>query len=781
MRFTAWTFSLILTASGLSWAQQAPALQISPQLSVRSLPEDDMTIFLSGDQMNLTEAGRLRIHGDAQVRRMDSVVKGDQIDYDRNTSEVRVRGNGLIMREGSIAYSPDFTYNLNAETGEMNSPRFFLGTTGGSGVAEQAQILSREHTRLSSVVYSGCPCPEPAWYIKSPNLDLYSSKNEGVAKHGVLYFKNVPLLYSPYLSFPLRKERKSGFLMPTYGVSTRSGVDITLPYYLNLAPNFDATLTPRLLVKRGLMLGSEFRYLGPSYSGELSGTYLAKDRERDFKRWFLMGQFRQNLGAGFSWNADLRRASDDDYFRDFSSFGLNDATVQDLASTVGLNWGASKYVHASVQAYKYQTLQDATTSYRTPQYDRLPQFNVNAQRYDWHGVDVISENTATRFKMPFYSGRYSVFDRWRHQRRVPDGSRLSSYTTIAYPVVRSGWQITPKLGLHMSQYQTQWYTGDLPHFGHRPSNQSRVLPIFSLDSGMTFERNTTLFGNDSIQTLEPRAYYLYVPYRDQSQIPIYDTSLASFNFAQVFSENIYSGGWDRISDANQLTLGLATRWLDADTGFERLVLQAAQRLYFSDQQVTLNENKRRTSTRSDYLVGANAALTNTFSVNFDAQFNPSDRQRNRMSAGVRWRPQRLATLSANYRYERDPLAVLDRDYRPLAEDDQGKESLSLTAQWPLTNKLYAVGRYDYSLQESRSTQSILGLEYKGDCCWVGRVVVQRYAISAKDTNQAIFFQLELSGLGGIGNDPMRLLQDRVVGYQPVTTSVPEKTTFERYE
>lgn len=782
MRITVWVLSLWVAGTSLVGAagpdNARPALQLSPQLTARPMPEEDMSVYLIGDQMNATEEGKLRIQGHAQVRRIDSVVKGDQIDYDRNTSEVVVSGNGLIMRDGTIARSPGFRYNLDAETGTMSAPHFWLGNAGGTGQAAEASILSRNHTRLQSVVYSGCPCPEPAWYIKAPTLDLYSAENEGVAKHGVLYFKGVPLLYSPYLSFPLRKERKSGFLMPTYGMTTRSGLDISLPYYLNLAPNFDATLTPRLLWKRGMMLGGEFRYLGNGYSGELSGTYLAKDKELDRKRWFGAATFRQTLAPSLTWDADLRKVSDDDYFRDFSSFGIDDATLQDLSSTVGVNWGASKYVSSSVRAYKYQTLQDATAGYRTPQYDRLPEFRVDARHYDWGGFDVTSENTATRFHMPFYSGRHSVFDRWRGERRAPDGSRLTSYTTVAYPVVKAGWYVTPKMGMHLSQYDTRWHTTDLPQYINRPTQAGRALPIFSLDSGMTFERDTTLFGNSSIQTLEPRAYYLYVPYRDQNDLPIFDTDISSFNFAQAFSENIYSGGWDRIANANQLSLGLTTRWMDADTGFERVVLQAAQRLYFEDQRVTLSERRARTDTRSDYLVGAYAALTNTFSVNFDAQFRSESGERNRMTTGVRWRPQRLATLAANYRYERDPDVVR---YQYFSGEDKTKESVSLTAQWPLSNKLYGIGRFDYSLNESRSTQSILGLEYKGDCCWVGRMVVQRYAISAKETNQAIFFQLELSGLGGIGNDPMRLLRDRVVGYEPVTTPIPEKSTFERYE
>lgn len=785
MRVAAWYIVLMMTGMGVAQAQSSvrPSLKTSPGLQVRKLQEEDMAVYLIGDQMKTLEDGTMRLEGGAQVRRIDSVVKGDRIDYQEKTGQMEVRGNGLIMRDGALVRSPEFDYNLDADTGRMTNPEFWLGATGGSGTATQADILSSNHMRLSDVNYSGCPCPEPAWYIKSPKVDLYSKENEGVARNGVLYFKGVPLLYSPYLTFPLRKERKSGFLLPTYGMTTRGGLDLSVPYYLNLAPNYDATLTPRFMSKRGPMLGGEFRYLGDGFSGELTGNYLPDDKELGYKRWMFMGQYRQSLPANLYLNADIRRVSDDDYFRDFSSFGLNDSTIQDLASTVTLGWGGSKYFRSHVSATRYQTLQDSSTGYRQPQYDKLPEWYLGASRYNWGGFDVVSDNYATRFRMPFYSGNLNEFDNMRYTRQAPDGSRFSSYTTVAYPVIRPGWYITPKAGVHMSQYQTDWYVGDpnMAKFDGRSRTQSRVLPILSVDSGMTFERDTTLFGNDSIQTLEPRVYYLYVPYRDQSSLPLYDTSLASFNFAQAFSENIFSGGWDRISNANQITVGLTSRWLDADTGFERLVLQGAQRLYFDKQTVTLGDEKARTSTRSDYLVGASAALTNTFSVNFDAQFNPDEKRRNRLASGVRWRPKRLATLGVNYRYERDPRQVVDPTFTPGDEDHRGKEYVSMTGQWPLSNKLYAVGRYDYSIQESRGTQTVMGLEYKGDCCWAARVVMQRYAVSARETNKAIYFQLELSGLGGIGNDPIKMLRDRVIGYESVSDPVQEKMIHERYE
>lgn len=762
--------------------QPAGDLQISSKLRTHVLEEDQMSAFLIADDIRSDQEGRVVLEGNAEVRRIDSVVKGDRIDYVRSTGQLQVRGNGLIMRDASIIKAPAIDYNIDAETGQLSEPSFWLGETGGAGNAERADIFSDDHMRLTQVTYTGCPCPDPAWYIKSRQVDLHVADNEGIARHGTLYFKNVPILYSPYLSFPIRKERKSGFLLPTYGTSTAGGVEFSVPYYFNLAPNYDLTLTPRIMAKRGAQLGAEFRYLGQTYAGEMQGTYLHDDRQAGRDRWYYGWQHNQALGGGLHASFDIRRVSDDDYFRDFSSLGLNEATNTWLPSTAALSWWGSQYVGGTLSVHKYQTLQDRTSTYLTPQYDKLPELYVRGARYDWGGFDVVSENYATRFVMPFYSGTLSEFDWYRDHRIAPNGNRFTSYTSVAYPIVRAGWYVTPKVGMHLSQYSVDWFEDELVQYRGRNSTQSRALPIMSIDSGMTFERDTTLFGNAAIQTLEPRLYYLYVPYRDQDDLPVFDTAYADFSFSQAFSENIFSGGWDRIADANQLTVGLTSRWLDADSGFERLSLSVAQRIYFRDQLVTLwPGEKPRTRTKSDYLLGANAALTDKFSVRFDAQFNPDSRDRNRMTAGVRWEPKRLATLSAWYRYQRDPRQVYDPTLQVRPEDDQGREQATLAGQWPLTRNWYALGRYDYSIKESRSTQSILGVEYKGDCCWSARVVLQRYAVARDEANTAVFFQLELAGLGGIGSDPMGMISERIAGYQTINPPIPEKTVFERYQ
>src|SRR5690606_34604012 len=285
----------------------ATDLEISSKLQTHVLAEDQMSAFLIADDIHSDEEGRVVLSGNAEVRRMDTVVKGDQIDYQQSTGQLRVRGNGLLMRAANFIQAPEFDYNVDAETGEVTGADFWLGATGGAGYAERADIFSTDHMRLNQVTYTGCPCPDPAWYIKSRQVDLHFEDNEGIARHGTLYFKNVPILYSPYLSFPIRRERKSGFLLPTYGTSTAGGMEFSVPYYFNLAPNYDLTLTPRILAKRGVQLGAEFRYLGRSYEGAMQGTYLNSDREADRDRWYYGLQHNHALGGGLHASFDVRR------------------------------------------------------------------------------------------------------------------------------------------------------------------------------------------------------------------------------------------------------------------------------------------------------------------------------------------------------------------------------------------------------------------------------------------------------------------------------------------
>ncbi|AUT46115.1 LPS-assembly protein LptD [Achromobacter sp. AONIH1] len=765
------------TAASATPAASAPVLRTSPGLRLHSLPDGNIPAYLEADSIDGDPDSDLTLTGNAQVRRIDGVIKGDRINYRKDSGEVDVEGSARMMRDGTLVTGPRAKFNVDKYTGEIEKPNFWMGATGGFAVAEHADIFSKSQMRLHTVTYSGCNCEKPSWYIKATTVDVDFDENEGVARNGVLYFKDVPILASPYMTFPVKKERKSGFLVPTYGTTSQGGLDISIPYYFNLAPNYDLTLQPRYFSKRGTQLGGEFRYMGWAYNGTLVGTYLPNDQIRDRDRWMFRWTHQQVLGNGFYTDWDYAKVSDNNYFRDISQLGLNQASTTYLPQRGRVGW-SSNYWSTYVQVYKYQTLQDPDAPL-IPPYDKVPELYLRGARYDWGGFDVDWTSTAVRFRQPLVSSvRYG-----------PDGDRLQSYPTISYPIVRPGWFIVPKAGVNFTQYQTNWYRTDwpgMPGSSNFPRGASRTVPIFSVDAGLVFDRETTLFGKSSIQTLEPRLYYLRVPYRDQSRLPVFDTSLADFSFSQAFEENTYTGGWDRIANADQVTAALTTRWLDANTGFERLSLSAAQRIYFENQKVTLPNETPRSNVRSDFLVAASAALTDTLSTDLAAQYNPYDNRWSRALVSTRWSPQRLTTVALSYRYQRDPQPGVY--YQP-----QGQNQVSLAVQWPFTKRWYGVGRVDYSLRSGpsstvanlndspRVTQAIAGLEYKGDCCWVGRVVYQRYAVSAKDANSAVFFQLELTGLGSLGTDPMTLLNRSIPGYSRITPPVPNGTTFERYE
>ena len=768
-----------LTADGLLM----PGLKVSPRLS-QGMPSDKtMPMFIEAAELHGDSQNNLKMKGASVVRRQDGVLKANIIDYNKGTGVMDAQINARLIRDGNVISGTGILYKADDGTATVDQPNFWLDN-GGAGVGSWADVYNKNQMSLTDVTYSGCPCPQPSWYIETEKLDLDFLENEGVARNGVLYFKDVPILASPYLSFPLKKERKSGFLLPTFGATSKTGVDYTQPYYFNIAPNMDMTAQLRAMSKRGLQIGDEFRYMGERYSGMMAGTYLNRDIQTGTDRWMYTANHFQSLGKGFFAGYNVSGVSDDNYFNDFATIAVNQSTTTYLPRMAGAGW-ANEFWQTSAQVQTYQTLRPPGTAV-APIYNKVPELMANGARFDLSGFDIQSQNTITRFEMPL-DNRFA-YGPGGSLRYKPDGSRAASYSSIAYPIVRPGWYITPKVALSAMQYQTDWY-GLENWYGYGQASNSRVLPIMSVDSGMTFDRETTFFGKPATQTLEPRAYYLRVPYRDQSQFPVYDTTLADFNFSQAFQENIYAGGWDRIANANQATVALTTRWMDQDTGFERFSFGVAQRFYFEDQQVTLPFEVPRTNTKSEFLIGTSAALTDKLSTSAIFQYNPYANQWDRSQIIARRRPQRLALMSLSYRYQINPPALAL--YQP-----QGQNQVSGAFQWPIAKKWYTVGRVDYSFNhiEAQSiidptrtvampkvTQGVLGVEYKGDCCWSSRVVFQRYVVSVDQTNSAVFFQLELGGIGNLGQNPMGIIGRAIPGYESVTPAVPGVSKFERYE
>jgi LPS-assembly protein len=732
------------TSSAADGELLVPGLKLAPGLITAPPPTaDQQRTFLEADQIDGETDSSTRLRGNGEWRRGGTVLKGDLIDYRQVEDEIEATGRVRLLRDGNLVTGPSLKLNLSTGEGTFDQPKFYLGTNGASGTARTMQFRSNRRVRLEDTIYTGCDCATPAWELRAKRVDLDYEKGEGVGYNGVIYFKDVPILASPIMSFPINDDRKSGFLVPTFGINSKNGIDSMVPYYFNIAPNRDATLYTRLMSKRGLQLAGDFRYLEPNYRGELRGEYLANDNRFGSDRYFFSSKHSQDLGNGFGLNWNYNRASDDQYFRDFSATALGQASAVTLEQSATVTWG-SEYWSGYARTLGYQTLQDPKSPIAPP-YDRR-QLHLEGARYDWGGFDLRMESDVSRFTHP----------------SNVDGSRAYAYPTISYPMVRPGGFIIPKVGVHMTQYQVDSFSGN-QSFG-----QSRVVPIMSVDSGLVFERETTVFKAPVTQTLEPRLFYLRVPYRNQDRLPLFDTDLADFNFAQVFSENLFSG-WDRIADANQLTAALTSRWLDPKSGVERARVMAAQRVYFSDQRVSFPGQEARTDGRSDFLFSVYGALTQSLSAEATVQYNTQIDRLARTIVTTRWQPARLSTVAVSVRQQRQAVSRL------------AQEQVDVAFQWPLSRQWFGVGRVDYSFQDNRIIEMLAGLEYKSDCCWALRVVGQRYAVAKDEATTALFLQLELTGLSRIGSSPFEALRRGVPGYQTINPSAPAGSVFERYE
>ncbi|HEX9194646.1 MAG TPA: LPS assembly protein LptD, partial [Azonexus sp.] len=537
-------------------------------------------------------------------------------------------------------------------------------------------------------------------------------------------------------------------LHPFFATSTRDGVDITTPYYWNIAPNYDATLYPRYMSKRGLQLGAEARYLDFNYLGRSLVEYMPYDQLADRERYAYIVQHQQNLGQGFSATVNYNRVSDNLYWQDTSSRLLQTSQVQ-LPQQFILGYVPLPGLQTNLQVQRFQTLQTDPQNPVAVPYYLEPQINLVGFKPDLLFTDLT------------VIGQYSRFS---HATRV-QGDRMVLYPQLSLPIVHPAYFVIPKIGVSATQYGLSNLTDP-----NQASSISRVLPTFSIDSSLIFERETSLLDKAFIQTLEPRLYYVYIPYKNQSNIPIFDTAQADFNFAQIFSENRYSG-YDRINDANQLTAAVATRFLDSATGTERFKAMVGQRYYFNPSLVDINYTPIGTPIvpignqqqgYSNVLAAATGLILPKTYADVAWDYNYRDGYSDRIAAGLRYQPELAKVISAGYRYTRDPNFNITQ-----------VNQIDITGQWPLTSRLYAVGRYNWSFLGKQTVsdlspggqllEAIAGFEYNAGC-WAARVVGQRLAALSGSPNTTLFLQLELTDFGSVGSNPISLLRRSIPGY-----------------
>ncbi|MEO8038036.1 MAG: LPS-assembly protein LptD [Betaproteobacteria bacterium] len=729
-RFPRWVAAAILVAPLLVHAQELGLkLRLQQNLLVTPAVDDgeETPLFLEADNVSGTQGVRLDANGDVRIRERGRTIIADHLHYTVQDEQITATGNVRLDRLGDVIESDKLFLDMKNDQGYAESPEYYFKAFRARGKAAKLIIDSRTQYRAEDGTYSTCEVPEKDWYLRVGKLKLDRGKDKGTARNARLVFKGWPVLYTPYLDFPLSNARKTGFLAPTYGTTGKSGFEFTLPFYLNLAPNYDLTVAPRVLAKRGVLVNNEFRYITPNLSGLLNAEYLESDRERQGEsRYALAFRHNQNFMPGLSGYLNVQKVSDDQYFVDLSN-RISVTSLRTLPREGSLSYSRGWWT-TTARTQSFQTLQDPNAPI-TPPYARLPQLTASALRPDIKGFDLGFQAEYVSFSHP----------------TLVAGQRTILYPSVSYPLQTSFVTVVPKLGLHYTNYSLDGTTGI--------TNATRTLPIFSLDSSVTFERNTNFFSRAFVQTLEPRMYYVYIPYRNQDQLPVFDTAIADFNLAQIFTENQFVGG-DRINDANQLTTAISSRLITPEDGQERLRMTLAQRFFFKGQQVTLPNVDARTQSRSDVLAALNGRMSEAWYTDFAINYDLSQNRHDRTTLAFRYNPEPGRVFNIGYRFNRDSF-----------------EQADISAQWPINDKWSGVGRFAYSLRDARTVATIAGVEYNAGC-WAARFVVQQFVTLTQDSVRALFFQIEFNGLSKLGSNPIEILRQNVGGYQRLN-AVPQ--------
>lgn len=690
------------------------------------------TTEISADAATLVEHGVSTLTGAVEVTRDGQSLRADVLRYSDDEQWLEARDHATYWSNELFWSGARAHWDLATDIGTLQSGDFRLPQLHGRGSAAEAIRDTRgAKTLLRDVAYTTCPIGEEAWRLDAAKLTLDHAAEWGVARDVVVHVGRVPVFYSPYLSFPLSDRRKSGFLWPIFGTSSTSGTELGIPYYWNIAPERDATLTPRYFDKRGAMLGAEYRYLMRTGEGRLNVEWLPNDdAHNDDDRSFLSFSHRQRfLDDTLSTYLLYNRVSDREYFEDFGNEpGITSQRFLERLAEVTY---VRPYWYAIGRVQSYQTV-DRTLPGAARPYERLPQLLVFAQLPG--GGD-----NRLNFRI---LGEGVYFDR-------PDsivGTRVDLRPSISLPLRNPSAFLTPTLTLRYTQYLVE----NAPGLEDDPN---RVVPVASVDSGLFFDRDLQLGRGRYLQTLEPRLFYLYVPYRRQDELPVFDTGQYDFTFDQLFREDRFSGP-DRVSDANQVALAVTSRLLDRAGGRERLRASIGQIYYFDTPDVTLPGSLPARDHESDLIAEVTGRPLRDLRARASLLWDPNNDGTSRATLGLRYQPAPDRVINADYRVR--------KDIRGLGNTDVEQTDFSL--RWPVTRNLGVVARWVYSLRNGEHLDAFGGVEYEG-CCWGIRAVARRFLGAANgEYENGFFVQFELKGLAGIGTGADTFLERNLPGY-----------------
>ena len=699
------------------YVSSCPVLAPSFWPELRSLPPE--VIEIEADEIEAIRGELVRARGEvrlfAEGRRLDA----EAIDYRIPDQTVEALGRTRLFDGDFLVQAESGRYQIDDELGEFEDIDYWLQSRGARGSADLAAQDGPGRVRLSGGSFTTCPEGKDSWWLYAGRIRLDQETGRGHGYDVRLHFKDVPIFYTPYINFPIDDRRQSGILTPSGGYSSNSGLDLAIPWYWNIAPNYDATLTPRLLSNRGLMLDTEWRYLRPRMRGQLDLAVLPNDRVADDDRYLARLQHRSSLAPGLALVVDATDVSDQNYFQDFgTSVSVTSTAVVERRADLIYN---RPNVRMTGRLQDYKSL-DPTLPPRQEPYRRLPQ--------------ILLESGQSRDSGVFWDLRSELvqFDR-------PDsvtGLRFDLEPELGYRHDAGGYFIEPRIGLRYTGYSLDDVQ---PGTDRRPT---RSVPHASIDGGLIFER---WLGDGSLQTLEPRVFYGYVPFRDQDGIPLFDTAEREFSFDSLFTTRRFVGA-DRVGDTHQVTTALTSRIIDPGTGVERLSLSAGQITYLDDRRVRLRPtDPTLQETRSELAAEALARFGRSWRSQASVIFD-TGRDRARLATlGVAYNPHERALLNLGYRLREDRI-----------------EQTDISGFWPLSNRIQAIGRWNYSLFDERTIELLGGFEYRS-CCYGLRIAMRRYLTDSDgEYNNSIFVQLTLDGLGRLDTGLDDLLREGITGY-----------------
>ncbi|MEO8747024.1 MAG: LPS assembly protein LptD [Rhodanobacter sp.] len=732
-----------------------------PALSMDSSLRPTSPTLIDARSVDSSNQSIYHLSGNVKLQRADQQLQADAVEYNRETTDYAAHGDVRFQEAGQLLSAASMQGNTEADRGVAKDVRYQLLNSHGNGVAEQGQLLDAMHSRYVIATYSTCDVGHHVWEFRARTITIDKETGVGVARDATVRLGKVPFLYLPYFSFPTDDRRKSGFLYPLLAHTSRSGFEIDTPYYLNLAPNYDATLDPRYYSERGPMLGGEFRYLVPGTYGQLGVQYVPHDHgtpsaladTRGTQRYLINFSDYTKLWDDWAVRTSINRTSDSSYLYDFANKGQAN-TIYSLASSAALV-GGNTWWNAAFGGIAYQNTNPFLTASVLP-YRQLPYatFNLDMPISRW--LEGGMSSTAVAFRKPGYVS----------------GERVDLYPYLAATFGNAAWFVKPRLAYRYTAYQlgssytSYGYYGLLGSGATSPlahESPSRALPVVSVDSGLVFDRATSLFGQSYTQTLEPRLYYLYVPYRNQDQLPLFDTNVMTFNYWQLFSANQYSGA-DRQMNANNLTGAITSRLLD-ENGVERLSASFGQIRYFTPQRVQLPTGQETVAPGtdwggSDYVAQLDLQLSSRWRFSSAYQWNPNTRRSDVAVVEIQRRIQDDGVVNFSYQFRRGLL-----------------EQYNASVVYPLSESWRLVGVLGWSVPDRRMVEALGGVEFDS-CCVSLRLVVRSYvnqgyygygSTSAQSNleqrDNEVLFQFEFKGLGTSGGQLEPILRRDILGYQ----------------